>query len=182
MAVVALMSQPAAISAQAGSTTDKKPAAASPSQAPDKKAAPRTPEKMPEAMPPLPPPGPAQADKPQAASGVIGSVNVPHKVMGDGQPLGPGTYSLRVSSDPVTPVVGQTVEESKWIEFVQGGQVKAKVLATVVTNATAKQIADRGVPPAGATKIQTLKGNDYLRIWIVHGPTTYLIHLANATM
>ena len=130
---------------------------------------------------PLPPPGPSAPDKPQVTAGTLGSVRVPHKVMANGQALAPGTYTLRVSNDAVTPVSGQTVEESKWVEFVQGGQVKGKELATVVTNTTAKQIADRGTPAAGATKIETLKGIEYLRIWIVRGATSYLIHLNNAS-
>lgn len=186
IAVAALLSSPAFVGAQAGSTTDKKPAAPAGQtggQKPAVKPAAPKPAANPDAKTtpaPLPPPGPSAPDKPQVAAGALGSVHVAHKVMANGQALAPGTYTLRVSNDAVTPVTGQTVEESKWIEFVQGGQVKGKELATVVTNATAKQIADRGVPPAGATKIETLKGNDYLRIWVVRGPTSYLIHLNSA--
>src|SRR5438132_1333682 len=44
---------------------------------------------------------------------------------------------------------------------------------------TPKRIADRGTPGQGATKVQTLRGADYLRVWIVRGPTSYLIHLNN---
>jgi hypothetical protein len=169
IAVAVLLSQPAFLHAQAASTPDKKPA-----------AKPAASSAQTEKPAPLPPPGSGQPDKPQVTTGAIGSVHIAHKVMANGQALAPGTYTLRVSGDAVTPVAGQTVEESKWIEFVQGGQVKGKELATVVTQATAKQIADRGVPGAGS-KVETLKGNDYLRVWVVKGNTSYLIHLQNAT-
>jgi hypothetical protein len=169
IAVAVLLSQPAFLYAQAASTTEKKPA-----------AKPAASSAQTEKPAPLPAPGPSAPDKPQVAAGAIGSVHIAHKVMANGQTLAPGTYTLRVSNDPVTPVAGQTVEESKWIEFVQGSQVKGKELATVVTSATAKQIADRGVPGPGS-KVETLKGNDYLRVWIVKGSTSYLIHLNNAS-
>ena len=77
---------------------------------------------------------------------------------------------------------GQTPAETKWVEFVQGGAVKGREIATVLTAADAKQIAKQGLPAAGAAKIETLKGNDYLRVWINKGGTNYLIHLGNATM
>jgi hypothetical protein len=173
-AVALMLAQPA-LSAQTPRTQAPAPDSKTP-------AAPKaqTPKSSDEKPAPLPPPGPSAPDKPQVATGTLGSVHVPHAVMANGQSLAAGTYTLRVSGDSVTPVTGQTVEESKWIEFVQGGQVKGKELATVVTQATAKQIADRGVPGAGS-KVETLKGNDYLRVWVVKGNTSYLIHLQNAT-
>ena len=112
----------------------------------------------------------------------IGSVHIPHKVTADGQSLPAGTYSLRLSDAEVKAVPGQTPAETKWVEFVQGGAVKGREIATVLTAADAKQIAKQGLPAAGAAKIETLKGNDYLRVWINKGGTNYLIHLGNATM
>ena len=111
----------------------------------------------------------------------IGSVRLPHKVTADGQGLAAGTYSLRLSDAVVPPVPGQTPAQTKWVEFVQGGSVKGKEVATVLTTAEAKQIAKQGLPAAGSAKIETLKGNDYLRVWINKGGTNYLIHLGNAS-
>jgi hypothetical protein len=31
-------------------------------------------------------------------------------------------------------------------------------------------------PPAGGSKVQVLRGNDYLRVWINRGGAHYLIH------
>jgi hypothetical protein len=110
----------------------------------------------------------------------LGSVRIPTQVTANGQALAAGTYTLRVSADAVAPVVGQTPSASKWIEFVQGGQVKGKEIATVATADDVKQIAEMTPPAAGTAKVQTLKGADYVRVWINHGGTHYLLHLMNA--
>jgi hypothetical protein len=108
----------------------------------------------------------------------LGSIHIPQQVTANGQPLAAGTYTLRLSGDPVTPVVGQTPSQSHWVEFVQGGQVKGKEIATVATAAEVKQIAEMTPPAPGTSKVQTLKGADYVRVWINHGGTHYLLHLA----
>jgi hypothetical protein len=123
----------------------------------------------------------AAEDKAAPASGSgLGSVHIPNAVMADGKALSAGTYTLRLSNDPVTPVVGQTPSESRWVEFVQGGAVKGREVATVLSTADAKQIAKQSLPAPGTAKVQTLKGNEYLRVWINKGGTNYLVHLKNS--
>lgn len=113
----------------------------------------------------------------QSAGTSLGSVKIPGGVTANGQPLPAGTYTVRLSNDAVTPVVGQSADAAKWVEFVQGGQVKGKELATVVPSAEVKQIAKMAPPAAGTAKVQTLKGADYMRVWINKGGTHYLVHL-----
>ena len=125
----------------------------------------------------------AAAEKKAApSSAALGSVHIPRKVTADGQALPAGTYSLRLSDAAVKPVVGQTPAQAKWVEFVQGGAVKGREIATVLTSADAKAIAKQGLPASGGTKVEALKGNDYLRVWVNKGGTNYLIHLGSATM
>jgi len=112
-----------------------------------------------------------------APATTLGSVSLPKKVMADGQPLAAGTYSLRLSTEAVKPVVGQPPDSEKWVEFVQGGSVKGRELASVVTDPDAKKIAKMTTPSSGTAKVQTLKGNDYIRVWINRGGTHYLVHL-----
>jgi hypothetical protein len=113
----------------------------------------------------------------QAAAPSLGSVNIPRKVVAHGQPLAAGTYVIRLSADPVAPVVGQSADGARWVEFTQGGKVKGRELATVVSGAEAKQIAKGALPAAGSAKVQLLKGSEYLRVWINHAGTQYLIYL-----
>jgi hypothetical protein len=116
----------------------------------------------------------------QTPGATIGSVRLTQAVTANGQPLAAGTYSVRLSDAAVTPVVGQSVEASHWVEFVQNGTVKGRELATVVPPADVKQIAKGTPPAAGSARVQMLKGADYLRVWLNRTGTQYLIHLSIA--
>ncbi len=108
----------------------------------------------------------------------LGTVRIPKAVTANGQPLAAGTYTVRSAGGTVTPAIGQTTTLSQWVEFVQGGQVKGRELATVLTAAEVKDVVDGKAPAAGAAKTEVLKGNDYLRVWINRGGTHYLVHFA----
>lgn len=117
----------------------------------------------------------AQTTK-KAAS--LGSVRISRAVVADGKPLAAGTYALRVSDEMPAKVVGQTLDESRWIEFLQGGQVKGRELATVLSKDALKDMTRKSAAPApGTSKVQALKGGDYVRVWVNAGGTQYLIHL-----
>jgi hypothetical protein len=110
----------------------------------------------------------------------LGQARIPRAVVANGQPLAAGTYTLRLSSDPVTAVVGQTPAESRWVEFVQGGQVRGRELATVLSAAELAAVTEGRRPAAGAVRVDLLKGNDYVRVWVNRAGTHYLVHLAIA--
>lgn len=114
----------------------------------------------------------------QQAAQALGTVRLPRAVVANGQPLPAGTYTLRLSSDPVTAVSGQGPDAAKWVEFVQSGQVKGKELASVVAPADVKVVAKRTPPADGHPLVQMLKGADYLRVWVGHNGAQYLIHLS----
>jgi len=113
----------------------------------------------------------------QTPSQSLGSVRLGRAVMADGKALPAGTYSLRRSADPVTPVVGQGADHATWVEFVQGGQVKGRELASVVPSAEAKTVIKGTAPGANTSRVDLLKGGEYLRIWSNRGGNHYLIHL-----
>ena len=116
----------------------------------------------------------------QAAVRSLGSVQVIRKALIDGETLASGTYTLRLTADPVVRVVGQNPDESAWVEFVQAGKVKGRAMATVLTAADVKAVRKGAVPASGSARTDVLKGNDYLRIWVNRAGTHYLIHLALA--
>jgi hypothetical protein len=113
----------------------------------------------------------------QAASQTIGTVRIPRTVTANGEPLAAGTYSVRLSGDNVTPVVGQPAGSEHWVEFVQNGQVRGRELASVVNSGEIRQVAEGAPPAANQVRVQQLKGAEYLRVWINHGGTHYLVHL-----
>lgn len=107
----------------------------------------------------------------------LGTVRLSRGVMADGKALPAGSYSLRVSADPVATVVGQGGENAKWVEFVQGGQVKGRELASVIPSAEVKQVVKGTSPAAGGVKVELLRGAEYIRIWANRAGNHYLLHL-----
>lgn len=119
----------------------------------------------------------AQTGQAPAGETALGSVRLTRSVMADGKPLKAGTYQVRLTSQAASPTVpGQTME--RWVEFLQGGKVAGREVVSIVPASELKDLMpgpDSGKPPAGA-KVEMLKGNDYLRVWINRAGVSYLIH------
>ena len=115
----------------------------------------------------------------QTAGTSLGSVTLNKKVMANGQPLPAGTYQVRLTDDvPPQPAVGETPGAERYVEFVRGGKVVGREVATLVTAADVNQIAKGEKPPArGGSRVELLKGDQYVRVWLNRGETHYFIHL-----
>jgi len=113
----------------------------------------------------------------QNANQSLGNVTLSRKVMVDGQPLAAGTYAVRLTGDQPKPGVGQTPDSERYVEFLRGGKVVGKEVATVVASADANTVLKGPKPPAGGSRVDLLKGNDYVRITINRNGMYYLIHL-----
>ena len=108
---------------------------------------------------------------------VLGSVTLTRKVLADGQPLAAGTYQVRLSSDQVKPVVGESPQAERYVEFVRAGKVAGREVATVIPSNDLSTMK-YGRPPVNSSKVEMLKGGDYLRVWINSGGNNYLIHFS----
>ena len=104
----------------------------------------------------------------------LATVRIPPGTMANGQPLPAGSYTARVSSEAVPPVVGQGPDAAKWVEFVQNGQVRGKELASIVSPPDVKAVAKRTPPAEGIALVQALRGGDYVRVWVNHDGNQYL--------
>jgi len=127
----------------------------------------------------VPNPQPATAEAPPAPKGEIslGTVRLPRAVTADGKPLPAGTYQVRLTNDEVTPqVVGITEHLQRWAEFVQNGKVRGREVVNIVPQAEIKMVVQDAPPAANASKVQVLRGNEYLRVWINRGGNHYLMH------
>ena len=122
----------------------------------------------------------AQTQKPAAAGASLGSVTLKTAVMADGQRIAAGTYQLRLTGDSPKPGVGQTPESERYIEFVSGGKVVGREVATVVPQAEIAQVADGPRPAVGGSRVDMLKGNDYVRVWVNRSGMNYILHLPPA--
>ena len=126
-----------------------------------------------------PKPQPATEAPPSAPEGqvVLGSVHLPKAVKADGKPLPAGTYQVRVTPQTASPdAKGQTPSLERWVEFVQGGQVKGREVVTIIPQSEIAKVQKDAPPRPNGSKIETLKGGDYMRLWINRGGNHYLVH------
>ena len=78
-------------------------------------------------------------------------------------------------------VPGQQME--RWAEFLQGGKVAGREVVSIIPAAEVKDLQpgpDAEPRASAGSKVEMLKGNEYLRVWINRGGVHYLIHMPPA--
>jgi len=123
---------------------------------------------------------PNTATAPPAPTGelALGSVKLPRAVTADGKPLPAGTYQVKLTAQEAAPkAVGTTPPLERWVEFSQGGSVKGREVVSIVPQAEIKMVEKDAPPPPNGSKVQVLRGNEYVRVWINKGGNHYLLHL-----
>lgn len=125
----------------------------------------------------LPTSGSAQ---PAPAGTALGTITLPQRVMADGKPLAAGTYQVRLTGDAPRPAPGQSPDAERYVEFVRGGTVAGREVATVIPAAEIGAVAKGTRPASGTAKVERLKGDDYVRVWINRGGQNYIINMPPA--
>lgn len=116
--------------------------------------------------------------QPPAGETALGSVTLPKAVKANGERLAAGAYQLRL-------MAVQGADTMRWVEFVRGGKVAGREVVTVIPQAEMKDLMtapkEAGPrPAAGGTRVETLKGDDYVRVWVNRRGVNYLVHLPPA--
>jgi hypothetical protein len=130
-----------------------------------------------------PKPQPEVAPEPVAPDGTVplGTVHLPKAVKADGKTLPAGTYQVRLTPDEAKPdAKGSAQKLERWAEFLKGGKVVGREVVSIVPANEAKLVQKDPPPPPGGAKVETLKGGEYVRVWINKGGNYYLVHLPNA--
>ena len=92
-------------------------------------------------------------------------------------PCRPAPIHVKLTAAQAAPeAVGTTEALERWVELSQGKEVKGREVVSIVPQAEIKMVVKDTPPASGASKVQLLKGNDYLRVWINRGGNHYLIH------
>jgi len=128
-----------------------------------------------------PKPQPGTEASPSAPDGqvALGTIRIPKAVKADGKSLPAGTYQVRVTPQAASPdAKGQTAGLERWAEFVQGGQVKGREVVTIIPQADIAKVQKDAPPRPNGSKVETLKGGDYMRVWINKAGTHYLLHFS----
>ena len=125
---------------------------------------------------------PRTADEPTAPGAMaLGTVRLPRGVKADGKDIAAGSYQVRLTADEAKPDArGSSEKLERWVEFVRGGNVVAREVVSIVPASEVKLVQKDTPPPSGGSKVETLKGGDYVRVWINRGGNHYLIHLPNS--
>ena len=124
---------------------------------------------------------PATEAAPTAPEGqmALGTVRIPKAVKADGKPLAAGTYQVRLTTENAGPdAKGQTAALERWAEFVKGGKVVGREVVTVIPQSEISKVQKDAPPASGGAKVETLKGGDYLRVWINRNGNHYLMHFS----
>ena len=124
--------------------------------------------------------GAANASAQTASTATLGTVHLAKNVLADGKRLAAGTYQVRLSGDEVKPAAGQSPEAERWVEFVHGGKVVGREIASVVSAEDIASVAKGRKPKANGSSVEMLKGGDYWRVWISKGGSHYIINLPPA--
>ena len=121
---------------------------------------------------------PATVDVP-TGSEALGTISLPRRVMANGQALAAGDYEVRLTAESATPAtVGALTVLERWVEFSQGDDVRGREVVTIVPSDEISAVAKSAGPGSGASRVEMLRENEYLRVWINQSGTHYLIHLA----
>lgn len=126
---------------------------------------------------------PAKTEAATAPTGelALGSVTIPRAVTADGKPLAAGAYQVKLTADEAKPdAKGSSENLERWVEFSQRGSVKGREVVSIVPAAENKMVQKDAPPASGGSKVQLLKGNEYVRVWINKAGNYYLVHLPAA--
>jgi hypothetical protein len=96
-------------------------------------------------------------------------------VLADGQTLPPGTYQLRLG-EWVQPVIEGMQQGMQRVEFVSGGRVVGRDVAEVIPDRDIGAVSEWH-PPPGSIRVDRLRSDNFVRIWLNRSGTHYLIHL-----
>ena len=122
----------------------------------------------------------AEAPNAQATALSLGNVRIPKGLKADGKELPAGTYQVRLTANEAKPdAKGSSEVLERWVEFTQKGEVKGREVVSIVPNDEIKLVQKDAPPATNGSKVETLKGGDYVRVWINRGGHHYLIHLVN---
>lgn len=108
----------------------------------------------------------------------LGTIALPRRVMANGETLSAGSYDVRLTAQEASPdTAGALAVLSRWVEFRQGDDVKGREVVSIVPNSEISDVAKSAPPGSGSSRVELLRENEFLRVWINQGGTHFLIHL-----
>lgn len=111
---------------------------------------------------------------------VLGIANLPKAVMADGNLLPAGRYQVRLSGEALAAGVVQAAGSERWVEFVSNGTTAGREVATVIPASEIDAVAKDPAPKVNSSRVDVLKGGEYVRVWINRGTEHFIVHMPPA--
>ena len=109
----------------------------------------------------------------------LGTVELPRRVMANGQTLSAGAYEVHLTAESASPDTNGALRVlERWVEFRQDDSLQGREVVTIVPQAEIGDVAKSAPPGSGTSRVEMLRENEYLRVWINQEGTHFLIHLA----
>jgi hypothetical protein len=119
-----------------------------------------------------------QADKPATAdANRLTTVRITTAVMAGGTSLPAGTYDLRLTGQSPVPVGDEQRIVREWVEFVANGKVVAREVAELLYDDHLPSVGASSQKVSSGTRVEMLKGGEFLRISVKRENVRYLIYL-----
>jgi hypothetical protein len=119
-----------------------------------------------------------QADKPATAeANRLTTVRITTAVMAGGTSLPAGTYELRLTGQSPVPVGDEQRHVREWVEFVANGKVVAREVAEILYDDYLPSVGASSQKVPSGTRVEMLKGGEFLRISVKRENVRYLIYL-----
>jgi hypothetical protein len=112
-----------------------------------------------------------------ADANVLDTVRIGVAVAAGGTLLPPGTYELRLTGEHPDPPIGQPRNAQEWIEFIKDGKVVAREAAEILYDDDLTPVGASSQKARPGTRVEMLKGGEFLRISVKRERDRYLIYL-----
>jgi hypothetical protein len=120
----------------------------------------------------------AQSGVPSPADArVLATVQIGTAVTAGGAPLPVGTYELRLTGERPAPLAGQPQNGQEWVEFVADGKIVAREAAEILNDGDLEAAGEASQRVKSGTRVEMLKGGEFLRISVKRERNRYLIYL-----
>jgi hypothetical protein len=114
---------------------------------------------------------------PSADADTLATVRITVAVMAGGTRLPAGSYDVRLTPERPAPLHGQSRDAERWVALVADGKVIAREVAEVLQDDDLPTIGASSLPVRDGTRLDMLKGGEFLRISVKRDRERYLIHL-----
>ena len=119
-----------------------------------------------------------QAEKPtKADANRLTTVRITTAVMAGGTSLAAGTYELRLTGQSPGPAGDEQRTVGEWMEFVANGKVVAREVAVILYDDQLPSVGASSQKVPSGTRVEMLKGGEFLRISVKRENVRYLIYL-----